>query len=106
MKVKIKLTIEQFKALIFYFNIASVNSKNEFRPIDLVNLESFLNNGCKKLIDFKSKNLSPLKLKTFSFDINHLYLITDYLRTNFNDLDSYMLTIYNCLIIYERSMLN
>lgn len=98
MKVKIKLTIEQFKFLLNYINGAVYDRIVFFNEIELLNLRAFLGTGYKKLIDLQSAlTLTPNKVKTFNFDINQFYIVLSLLTKERDFLDAYTLATFEDL---------
>jgi hypothetical protein len=104
MKVKIKLSIEEFKQLLNYLHNACNDAIIHFNEIELINLRVFLANGFKKLIDLQTcATFAPMKQKIFNFDVNQIYIVINYLHRKRDLLDSYMLAVYNTLIMQNKA---
>ncbi|MEO5350748.1 MAG: hypothetical protein H7836_14055 [Magnetococcus sp. YQC-3] len=104
MKVKFKLSIEQFKQLLNYIHAAVNDSITHFDELQLLNLRAFLASGFKKLIDLQSALMfAPLKQKTFSFDVNQVHIVLSLLHRKRDLLDPYMLTVYNDLTAQNKT---
>lgn len=98
MKVKVKLTIEQFKFLLNYINSAVYEKIIFFNELELMNLRAFLGVGFKKIIDLQSAlTFTPTKEKTFNIEVNQFHVILSLLHKQREFLDAYTLAIYNDL---------
>ena len=109
MKVKIKLTISQFKALLDYLHKVIYYDVTPSTPIiipasylQLINLKAFLAQGYKKVIDFNSTNVNALKEKTFTVEINQMHAVMFALGSTRHLLDSYMLSVHETLKRYNK----
>lgn len=101
MKVKIKLSVEQFKYLVWYIEKMRVEYSDEMQ---IINARLFIATGFKKLIDLQSVlRFSPNKIKTFAIEINQFYAILDIMAAYYDKLDSYMLAIYCSLKAASKS---
>jgi hypothetical protein len=98
MKVKIKLSIEQFKFLLKYIDAAIYQKILFLNELQLLNLRAFLTSGFKKLIDLNTALMfTPAKVKTFTIEINQFHAVLTVLQHQFEFLDSYTLSIFEDL---------
>lgn len=94
MKVKIKLTIEQFAYLVQFVRV----KLNTLNKLNLVNANLFVNAGLKRCIDLTNEaRLRPHKEKTFAIELNQFAEIVNLLQNEFDNLDPYTLSIYTSI---------
>lgn len=104
MKVKFKLSIEQYFQLLTYLQNSVFTGLTE---LQVLNIREFLRNGLKKLIDLNSANpYNKSKVKSFSIDINQYSAILSQLTNERNKLDPFMLTVFITLQDQNKQLLH
>ena len=103
MKVKIKLTVEQFAVLLGFVQKSNYTDLNE---LQILNIRLFLPFGLKKLIDFQPQFIHSLKLKSFSIEVNQYTAIMALLTNERNNLDPYTLSIFITLQNQNKQLLH
>lgn len=104
MKVKFKISIEQYFQLLTYLQNSVFRGLTE---LQILNIREFLRNGLKKLIDLNSSNpYNRTKVKSFSIDVNQYSAILALLTNERNILDPYMLTVFITLQEQNKQLLN
>lgn len=105
MKVKIKLSIEQFKYLLKYIDACVYKKILFFNEIDLINLRAFLSTGYKRLIDLQSAAIfTPDKVKTFNIEINQFNIVMNVLTKQREFLDAFNLATFETLRAQNKSL--
>jgi len=103
MKVKIKITVEQFQNLVNWIQRSTYNGLND---LSILNIRLFVGIGLKKIIDLRSEQFyQPQKIKTFSIEINQYTAIMACLTNERNFLDPYTLSIYLTLQNQNKQLL-
>ena len=101
MKIKIKLTPDQFVWLVRIIQDSHGQIDYRNKPLQFLNIGAFLQYGQKKVIDLKAmyKMIMPPKPKTFTIDINQFtaicYVFNELDRTD--ELDSYCIALYETI---------
>lgn len=103
MKVKFKLTVEQFSFLLQFVQKCNYTDLNE---LQILNIRLFLPFGLKKLIDLQPQFLNSTKLKSFSIEVNQYAAIMALLTNERNTLDPFTLSIFLTLQNQNKSLLN
>jgi hypothetical protein len=104
MKVKIKITLDQFKNILLYLENSNYQGLSE---LQVLNIRAFIKIGLKKLIDIRDEFLyNPEKVKTFSVEINQYSSIMALLTNERNKLCPYTLSTFITLQNQNRSILN
>jgi hypothetical protein len=105
MKVKIKLTVGQFAALIAFVKDATYEGLDE---LQVLNIRLFLPFGLKKLIDCKPSEYATSfnKTKSFSIELNQYTAIMALLTRERNNVDPYTLAIFITLQNQNKNLLN
>lgn len=104
MKVKVKLSVDQFKYLVQY--IERSVKYFEIGELTAINIRLFVSAGFKKLIDLQTDLLfNPYKVKTFAIEINQYVAIIDTLANDRDKMDSYTLSIYTTLQSQNKHVL-
>ncbi len=101
MKVKIKLTVNQFISLLSFVRIEHYESLND---LQVLNIKLFIPIALKKLIDFNTNNGFD-STKTFSIEINQHAAIMSLLMNEKNNLDYYTLSILTTLQTQNKNLL-
>lgn len=104
MKVKFKISIEQFFYLLNHLQNGVFTGLSE---LQILNIRTFIKNGLKKLIDLQSANpFNNLKVKSFSIDINQYTAIIAHLTNDRNNLDPFMLVVFITLQEQNKQLLH
>jgi hypothetical protein len=103
MKVKIKLTVEQFSMLIGYIKSSDYRGLNE---LQILNIRLFLPFALKKLIDLQPQFFHSTKLKSFSIEVNQYTAVMSILTNERNILDPYTLSIFLTLQNQNKQLLH
>jgi hypothetical protein len=104
MKVKIKLTVEQFSFLLQYVQKSNYTELNE---LQILNIRLFLPFALKKLIDCKPEfGFNTIKVKSFSIELNQYTAIMALLTNERHTLDPYTLSIFITLQNQNKNLLH
>lgn len=103
MKVKFKLTVEQFSFLLQFVQKSNYTDLNE---LQILNIRLFLPFGLKKLIDLQPQIFNSTKVKSFSIEVNQYIAIMALLTNERHTLDPYTLSIFLMLQNQNKSLLN
>lgn len=103
MKVKVKITVDQFQYLLSYIQ-GAVNFDTD--KLRVLNIRLFIKYGFKKMIDLKSEPYNTAKPKTFSVEINQYISLMSFLTNERNNLEPYTLAIYLTLQNQNKSLLS
>lgn len=104
MKVKCKISIQQFWALLNYLQNNNFDGLTE---LQILNIRLFITSGLKKLIDLN--NLYPYnksKVKIFSIDINQYTAIMAQLTNDCKNLEPYILCTFVMLQQQNKQLLH
>lgn len=103
MKVKLKITVGQFAALLGFVR----DTKYEgLEHLQVLNCKAFVSFGLKKLIDFQyGYATSYSKTKTFNIEINQYNAIMSLLNLHREHLQPYDLAIFVTLQNQTRNLL-
>lgn len=105
MKVKFKLTVEQFQFLLYYFQNCYFDGFT-VTELQILNVRIFVKYGLKKLIDLKmDKPYNTHKQFTFSIDVNQYCSIMSILTNERKDLDPYLLAVFCTLQNQNKELL-
>lgn len=108
MKAKLKLSPDHFCFLVNIVQYSFSEIDYQVKPMQYLNLQSFLRYGQKKVIDLKDtyKMMMPRKEKTFTIDINQFVaLLFLFKELEFKDeLDSYGIALYETIKQQSRPM--
>lgn len=102
MKVKVKLTAEQFMFLVHYIKGSTYEHLTELQQL---NIHLFISYGLKKIVDF-TVFTNRDKPKTFSIEVNQYACVMGYLKRYFNYLDPFTLSLYITLENQNKPLLN
>lgn len=102
MKVKIKLTVEQFSFLLQFVQKSNYTDLNE---LQILNIRLFLPFALKKLIDLQAQFLNS-KQKSFSIELNQYTAVMALLTNERQNLDPFTLAIFLTLQNQNKSLLN
>lgn len=109
MKAKIKLTPDQFCFLVQIVEYSINEIDYRHKPMEFLNINSFLKYAQKKVIDIKSvyKMIMPPKPKSFSIDVNQLIAVLYMFKElEYKDeIDSYGIALYETLKEQSRPMI-
>ena len=106
MKVKFKLTVDQFQHLLYYFQNHYFDGFT-VTELQILNIRMFVKFAFKKVIDLKiDKPYNTIKQTNFSIDINQYCAIMSILKNELKDLDPFMLAIYITLENQNKQLLN
>ena len=104
MKVKFKLSIEQFYQLLKYLQNSVFDGLTE---LQILNLRIFIKNGFKKLIDLEAASPYDFtKIKIFNIDINQYTAIMAQLTNERRNFDPYTLSIFITLQNQNKQLLH
>ena len=103
MKIKFKLSNEQFFYLVAYIQNSTYSGLDE---LAIFNLRLFVPIGLKKIIDIKCDTKPADKIKTFNAEVNQYTAILRLLMNERNFLDSYTLSIFLTLQNQNKSLLS
>ena len=104
MKVKFKLSIEQYYHLLNYLQNSVFTGLTE---LQILNIRTFIKTGLKKLIDLQSVySFNHKKIKTFSVDINQYTAIIADLSNEMQNLHPYILAIFTTLQNQNKQLLH
>lgn len=115
MKIKIKLTIEQYRFLVRLIENTVFDNVTPMSPIpfamdkmQLFNARCFLALAYKRVIDLASQfpTITPVKERTFSFDVNQLSVVLYILDQldHLKKLDAYYISIHQLLIAQSKNL--
>lgn len=102
MKVKFKVTVEQFS---FILRFVYSSTYTDITELQILNIRIFKSFAMKKLIDWE-KDFYLKKPKTISIDINQYTAVMALLMKEQNNLDPLMLSIFISLQNQNRPLLN
>ncbi len=103
MKVKFKLSINQFYELLKHLQNSVFDGLTE---LQILNIRIFVKNGFKKIIDLEATTYDLTKIKSFSIDINQYTAIMAHLGNERNKIDPYMLTVFITLQNQNKQLLH
>lgn len=105
MKVKVKLSIGQFAALIAFVKDSTYEGLDE---LQILNIRIFIPFALKKLIDCKASEYATSfnKQKSYNIDVNQYTAIMALLTIERNNLDPYNLAIFITLQNQNKNLLN
>jgi hypothetical protein len=104
MKVKFKISIEQFFYLLNHLQNGVFTGLTE---LQILNIRTFIKNGLKKLIDLQSAHpFNNSKVKSFSIDVNQYSAIMAHLTNERNTLDPFMLTVWLTLQAQNKQLIH
>lgn len=103
MKVKFKLSINQFYELLKHLQNSVFDGLTE---LQILNIRIFVKNGFKKIIDLEATTYDLTKIKSFSIDINQYTAIMAHLGNERNNIDPYMLTVFITLQNQNKQLLH
>lgn len=105
MKVKFKLTVDQFQYLLKYFQNCYFDAFT-VTELQILNVRIFVKFGLKKLIDLRMNSpYNTNRLVNYSIDVNQYCAIMSILKNEIEFLDSYMLAIYLTIENQNRELL-
>jgi len=104
MKVKIKITSEQFYYLVVWLKR---NMHNSLSKLQLINISLFFTFGYKKMIDLNSEiKTKPNRIRTFSIELNQYTSIMECLTNERNNLDPYTLSLFIMLQNQNKQLIS
>ena len=108
MKVKIKLTVNQFRTLVNWVLWSNVYiTQTGVTELQILNIQIFLKLAAKKLIDVGNIDIyNPTKLRVFSVDVNQYTSIMALLEHERNELDPLTLAIFITLQNQNKQLLH
>lgn len=108
MKVKLKLTVNQFRNLCNFVLWSNVYlTQTGVTELQILNIQIFLKLAAKKLIDVDNIDIyQPKKIRTFSVEVNQYTAIMALLEHERNELDPLTLATFITLQNQNKQLLH